>query len=734
MNISFLFNVLAPLALLLFPIAFSLYRRRAKALENRLAILGLILSISLITHNFPHVYFLLPFMSALSSWICMFLCVSFVIELTGTQRPRFFFLVYGLSLPLALCTSVISNPALSAICIGTGAVLLSAFVLYRIAKWSFTSVREHSSEDAHWFLIIFGMGTVGVLISVMNGGTGTFWALTLLYFSLFCALTLRKSQSVLSVTDNGMMRQLMTEIADHEYATRELELLKNKFSRMFLFNPTGILIFDLKTNKITEVNPAIEEIFERDSTSLIGKTPGEIGFMMEEMPFETFYEKILIEGSISEFSATIPIAPGRIKKCHLSAVSYDIHGDGFSILSVVDVTRYEMLNDALAKRQKVETVGLLAGGIAHDFNNILSVILGHIGLAKMRTVDLHARVPIEKAEQACLRAREITGQLLVFSRGGKPILSRCDIQSIIVDSAILSASDSTVTCVYDIQKDIWPMKADRIQIGQVIANLVGNAVQAMDKVGSIEIRARNRDFTQVPPFQRPAGLDAKPLAAGKYVEVSVQDYGFGISPEIRPKIFDPFFTTKANGTGLGLSIVYSIVQNHLGTIVVDSQVGEGSTFSIYIPADLSPIQTPIVDSVSTPLQGVQKLPMEKRKVLVLDDDSLVRESLSLMLSSFGYEVVRAEEGREAAGKYRVDYLAGKPFAFGILDLVIENGASGVDCAKEILALDPAAVLIVSSGYFDDPVLAHYQDYGFKGSIPKPYSVSELQSALVEMNV
>jgi len=447
---------------------------------------------------------------------------------------------------------------------------------------------------------------------------------------------------------------------------------------------------------------------------------------MEDISLEGFIEKIKMEGTISEFGASIKTVSNKKRKCRLSAVSFDLNRTGNILLAVADVTQQETLSEALGRKQQVETIGVLAGGIAHDFNNILVVILGHIGLAKLRTVDKHARAPIEKAEQACLRAREITGQLLAFSRGGKPVFGRCDTRQLIVDAAMVSVGDTSIACLFDIERDIRPLRADRIQIGQVITNLVSNAVQAMDGRGIIEIAARNVNYKNMTAQRRPRGFDSKPLPAGSYVEIRVHDQGPGIPEAIRAKIFDPFFSTREKGTGLGLSIVYSIVQNHFGSITLETGDMEGATFIIVLPADSGTVKTEKTRE-SGPLTG-------GLRVLLMDDDAEVRAMASGLLESFGYEVTEAADGDEATLRYRESFDAGRRFDVCILDLMVQGGLSGIECAKNILAIDGDALLIVSSGYSDDPVLSHFRDYGFRGIIPKPYTLEELRNVLANMLV
>lgn len=529
---------------------------------------------------------------------------------------------------------------------------------------------------------------------------------------------------VVSATDMRITHQLMKEVSDREYAARDLALSESKFSRMFIFNPIGILIVDLESFRITDANPAVEEILECGSSTLPGKPLFEIGLEMVDLPMEAFVDKIQLEGSVPEFAANIRLDPLKVKNCRLSAVSFDLNRTKRMLLSIVDVTQKEHMSEALFRKQKVETIGILAGGIAHDFNNILAVILGHIGLAKMRVVDPHARAPIEKAEQACLRAREMTRQLLAFSRGGKPVIALCEIRQLIIDSAMLAVSDTSVACLFDIAKDVWPLMADRMQISQVVTNIVGNAVDAMERSGIVEIQARNFDMKNLSPAKRPKTLDGKNLPAGRFIEIKIHDQGPGIPESILSQIFDPFFTTKEKGTGLGLAIVYSVIQNHGGSIIVNSDTGSGTTFTIYLPA--APAEEEAVGAGDE--QSLVASPGTKR-VLLMDDEPLVRESASGMLASLGYEVTCAADGKEAIALYREAFSAFKFFDFCILDLKVPGGMGGSDCAQELLKLNPEAILFVSSGYSDDSTLPRFKEFGFRGIIPKPYTLDELRDTL-----
>lgn len=536
-------------------------------------------------------------------------------------------------------------------------------------------------------------------------------------------LSKRVSGYVLSAHDTRIMRQLMKEITDREYAARDLALSENKFSRMFIFNPSGIVIIDRDTMQITDVNPAMEEILERDAKALLGKSLVDVGLEMERSAYESFVDKILMEGSIPEFAVSFRNQDNAVRHCRMSAVSFDLDESRRILVSVADVTEQERLREALERKQKVETIGILAGGIAHDFNNILAVILGHIGLAKMRETDQHVRAPIEKAEEACLRAREMTRQLLAFSRGGKPVIDICDTRALLTDSAQVAVTGTSAACLFDIDSGIWPLKADRIQFGQVITNLVGNAVDAMQKGGIIEVRARNRDLRRANAGQRPLDLDGKPMPSGAYVEIHVKDQGPGIPAAIRARIFDPFFTTKEKGTGLGLAIVFSVVQNHGGSIRLEPPGDEGADFCLFVPAD--------PDAATARAEGAGDSAIRAgQRALLMDDDPSVLETAGTMLSTIGFEVVPASDGAEAVRLYTEAYEAGVPFALAVLDLVVPGGMSGKDTARAIRDYDPGAILLVSSGYSDDPVLARFEEYGFDAVLPKPYTVDELKRVLI----
>lgn len=384
---------------------------------------------------------------------------------------------------------------------------------------------------------------------------------------------------------------------------------------------------------------------------------------------------------------------------------------------VQDITERKLAERERLRAQKLESLGLLAGGIAHDFNNILTGILGHISLIKHATkVGAPIGDRLDHMEKACLRAQELTRQLLTFAKGGAPVKKTGSLQDLIRDCTEFSLRGTTSRCLLDLPDDLWLVDYDAAQISQVIQNLVINAHQSMPSGGTVTVTARNVLLEETNEIS---------LRPGRYVKVSVRDEGVGIPKEHLDAIFDPYFTTKKDGSGLGLPTAYSIVKRHDGHITIRSTPGRGTEASFYLPASAGEVQDASAPEHEMTLAGAGR-------VLIMDDDPIVREVLSAMLEQLGFEREVTEEGTEALSRYEKALAEGRPFDAVILDLTVQGGVGGRQIIDKLKALDPNVRAIASSGYSNDPVMANPQAFGFAGVIAKPYRMEDLESALAQV--
>jgi PAS domain S-box-containing protein len=378
-----------------------------------------------------------------------------------------------------------------------------------------------------------------------------------------------------------------------------------------------------------------------------------------------------------------------------------------------EVNQRKLLEDELMRADKLEALAVLAGGIAHDFNNFLMIVQGNLELAKIQTKPgdpLHDI--LQQSDTACKRAVSLASQLLTFGKGGAPIVRTTSVAQLLAASVDLARAGSQVRFNLAVPDDLWPAEIDAGQISQVFHNLLLNARQAVPESGIVEVRAENVVIEN----------SVLSINSGKYVRISVRDYGHGIPAEILPRIFDPYFTTKEAGRGLGLATAYSIVTKHQGHIRADSTVGQGTTFYIHLPAsEMSPVTQPA--AVVRTGAG---------RILVMDDEQAIRRLLELMMSQLGYEVECASDGAEAVELFTRATASGRGFAGVLLDLTVPGRMGGKDAAEQLRKIDPSVKLIVSSGYADAPILSEFQKYGFDDVIRKPYTLTELSDVLTRV--
>ncbi|MDD5556755.1 MAG: CHASE4 domain-containing protein [bacterium] len=504
---------------------------------------------------------------------------------------------------------------------------------------------------------------------------------------------------------NGMLSSLeRTQHLLREGEERYRGIVENSRDVIMLTRPDGIIDY---------VSPAARHVFGYEPAELIGREPAIVHPEDDAMAREARGRAVRGEGG-SGIEYRVVTKTGATRWVSHSWSPLRVGGELRMVVSIVrDITDRRRMEEDLVRTQKLESVGLLAGGIAHDFNNILTGLWGYLSLAREAARDdERASELIRAAEEAAGRAGELTQRLLAFSKGGAPLARPVRLGRVIRDAAGLATSGSSARCELAVRDDLWPAMADEGQIAQVVGNLVINAVQAMPQGGVIRIEAGNIPAGD----ERPAGL-----APGNYVMIAVADRGIGIPAEHIPKIFDPYFTTKQTGSGLGLPICYSIARNHGGAVTVESTLGEGSTFRVFLPA---------VPEASVPEEEKEEAAHRgEGRILIMDDDDDVRAVAGRILLHLGYEPAFARDGEEMLRLYREALASGEPFRAVILDLTVSGGMGGEEAMRRLAGIDPRARAIVSSGYATDPIIMNYAHFGFSGFVEKPYRIEEMAAEL-----
>ncbi len=553
------------------------------------------------------------------------------------------------------------------------------------------------------------------------GEEDTYWTIkrALFFMTLFIilivsAMAFWRYRSVLKLN-----RELVDNIKKRRVVEDNLRISEGRFQDLFSSIRDVIIVADTDRIIMNANQPALRNLFGYELEEVIGKKASilyaeEQGF--EEAGKEVYDKDHASAGKVLEVNFKKKVGTNFAGKLNaLKLVNKDDKTTG-NIGIIQDITKEKKLEDELQRSHKLESIGILAGGIAHDFNNLLTAILNNIYISKVNTDPAsRAYEPLTAASKAIVRASDLTRQLLTFSRGGAPVKKATAIGDVIKDSAEFAMRGSNVKCEFCVSDNLWPVEVDAGQISQVIQNLVVNADQSMLEGGRVKILAENVNLGAHPE---------SPVPAGKYVTMSVQDTGKGISKENLQNIFDPYFTTKEMGRGLGLAIAYSIIKNHEGHIFAESEIGVGSIFKIYLPASDMTVASQDPDETSC-FTG-------EGHILIMDDEEMVRSSLGKMLMEMGYTVEYTADGAGALEMYGKALGSANPFDAVILDLTIQGGMGGKEALKQLLAIDPHIRAVVSSGYSHDPVVSDYQKYGFKAVMRKPYNMNHLSRVMHEM--
>ncbi|MCF2139980.1 MAG: PAS domain S-box protein [Candidatus Lokiarchaeota archaeon] len=513
-------------------------------------------------------------------------------------------------------------------------------------------------------------------------------------------------------TFRDITAQKLAEAIAEDKANEYRKIVEDASDMIILVNTERIVI---------EINPACEEILGYSRNEMIGHDFREFVDnqywdrmdKMGDLKFSghltrTFYEIEMIKKNGEKIFVEIN-----------SRFSYKGNKVINATAIIRDISRRKREIEEQIHREKIESIGLLAGGIAHDFNNILTSILGTINLLQLNCKKQENKENSEllaDLEKATFRARDLTNQLLTFSKGGVPVKKFESIKDILYDTTKFVLRGSKVKYHFEISKNLPNTQIDGIQVSQVINNLVINALQAMPNGGNLYVRAHTVKISYD---------DVIPLTPGEYIQIEIEDTGEGIPNDLQKHIFEPYFSTKPTGSGLGLATAYSIIKNHEGFLTFRSIEHEGTVFLILLPI-LKKQQI----SASSPKS---LLPiMQIKKILFLDDDKSIHNIMQRFCDHLGINLVSVYSSKETLIQLKKSLDSNEIFDVIITDLTIPGDVGGETIVQMIKEVDSTIPVIVSSGYSTDPIIANFREYGFDGFLKKPYTIDQLKQVLTSI--
>jgi len=518
---------------------------------------------------------------------------------------------------------------------------------------------------------------------------------------------------------------IIRDISKYKDIKDKLEEENEKLNNILNYINAGVILID-ENYKIESLNPIAEKII--DIKNPIKRKISTLFTLIDRYDNKVFKIKIpeyINNKDIFIQNKSLIIENKNLKKTKiLYSISPIITSNSTkpkgAVIVFQDITYKERIEQELAKQEKLKSIGILAGGIAHDFNNFLTSILGNIMMAEEVDNINELKTLLKESENAIKRASDLTKQLMTFSRGDKPKTEVVNNLDKLVDEYITFAlrGSNIKLNSQKIEDKIWNCKIDKNQISQVIHNLAINAKQAMFYGGEIFYNIENVEFKKENIFFN------NKINAGKYVKITIRDTGTGIKKENLKNIFDPYFTTKATGTGLGLSISYSIIKKHNGEIIINSEENKGTEIIIFLPITNEEIKK------QENKKRKQENKNKKLTILIMDDEEMILNILSKIIEREGHKVFKSKTGEEALSIYNNQMLLNQKIDLIITDLTIPNGMGGEELSQKILKLDKDAKLIVSSGYYNSPVISNYREYGFKSTLQKPYKIEEVKEAIL----
>jgi len=395
--------------------------------------------------------------------------------------------------------------------------------------------------------------------------------------------------------------------------------------------------------------------------------------------------------------------------------------------------QYESLIDIETRTQNIESLGVLAGGIAHDFNNLLAIIAGNLSLTQEDLNDFrktpHNMNILDDMDElfhimqdSVIKGKNLSDQLLMLAKIKKPKREQVDVMKLVDKAALLALSGSNISYELNSSTSECNWVLDSAQINQVFINLLLNAKQSMLSGGTITIHLLVGKIEDIPKkiLRKPPKISKK-----NYLVIAIQDQGVGIPEKELQNIFNPYYTTKKHGKGLGLTICHSIIKNHEGFIHVESKLGAGTTMGIFLPK--KNISRKYLTKKEVDRESISNL-----KVLLMDDNMELLDTLTRILKSLSHRVEKVTRGEECIEQYQIALDNKQPFDLVFLDLIIKGGMGGIETLKKLKKLNPDVKAVTISGYHDSDVLRKPKKHGFITAIQKPFTKEQLDIVITNI--
>lgn len=505
------------------------------------------------------------------------------------------------------------------------------------------------------------------------------------------------------------------------------ELLTSKRHRDVILANMAEGVVELNhEGRIVMANRAAIRLFRLEEAKVLGQRIYTLFPEQEQQQVKTWIAALEptgeIESLLFSYDEPVKIAGNQVVVNFIPVAE----GESVFIIGILtDITqrkvlekRQKKLEKELQRIQKIDAMSVMAGGIAHDFNNLLTIISGNVEMSRFQTKDKRLADLLEEAGKALHLTTELIRTFTTFSDNYLPDKRRVKLIDLITDTLEHELAE------YDISLDVEDksldtlLRLDASLMHQVLTNLVSNAVDAMNGKGTIRIKM------DIVDGEIESGQTGQPLPSGDLVRILFQDNGPGIDPEIIDQVFDPYFSTKEKGAkkgmGLGLTIVHSIVKKHRGMVWVASPPGQGCTVYLYLP---------VSEALVTDTNLEIELTADKPRILVMDDDEMMRMINKKMFEHFQCEVTLATTGETAVELFQEGEKSGKAFDLTLLDLRTSEGMDGLQTAEALLACNPASKIILISGDAGNEIMINYSQYGFAAALAKPFSLDTVEDLI-----